>query len=55
MPIVISRSGTVLQAPTYTQEQKDKAWEILTQGWAKSHPDILRQLSQPPPAKASGE
>lgn len=46
MPIVISRKGEILQAPVLSQEQKDKAWETLTVGWAKSHPDVLKQLKE---------
>jgi len=46
MPIVISRKGEILQAPALSQDQKDKAWEALTRGWAKTHPDVLKQLKE---------
>lgn len=44
MPIVIARSGEILQAPVLTQEQKDRAWEAIIDGWGEAHPDQLREL-----------
>ena len=43
MPIVMSRSGTVLSAPEVTQEQSNKMWEALIRKWAKKHPEALKQ------------
>jgi len=43
MPIVISRSGTVLSAPEISQEQSNKMWETLVRNWAKKHPEALKQ------------
>lgn len=51
MPIVMTRTGEILQAPVLTQEQKDKAWEVLTRCWAQAHPEVFRQLQ----AKYAGQ
>lgn len=38
MPIVISReTGAVKEAPTYTQEQLDNAWEQVARAWAAAN------------------
>lgn len=47
MAIVISRkSGEILQAPEYTQEQKDMCWERITQVWAQRNQDVLKNLKE---------
>lgn len=46
MPIVMSRKGEILQVPVLSKEQKDRAWEVLTNGWAKANQDVLRQLKE---------
>ena len=36
MPIIVSRkTGEIVSAPEYTQEQKNKAWEIIISRNAK--------------------
>lgn len=46
MPIVLSRSGEVLEAPVLTQEQKNMAWEKLTIDWARAHPEVFKQMKE---------
>lgn len=50
MPIIMSRGGAVLSAPTIPQEQSDKAWESLVRAWAKKHPEALKQAQAGPAA-----
>lgn len=46
MPIVISRQTGAIQAPEYTQEQIDRAWEHVTKVWAEANKAQLQALAQ---------
>lgn len=51
MPIVVSRkTGQIISAPEYTQEQKDRCWEHIIRVWAQLHPDMLLQLTEQQPS-----
>ena len=55
MPIVISReTGAVKEAPTYTQEQLDNAWEQVARAWAAAK-DALRRLVDEYASEPRGE
>lgn len=34
MPIIVDRKTGAIQAPQYTQEQKDRAWEAIVRAQA---------------------
>jgi len=45
MPIVVDRrTGKIISAPEYTQEQKDAAWEMIVRNWIQRHADEFREL-----------
>ena len=56
MPIMISReTGAVKEAPTYTQEQLDNAWEQVARAWAAANKDALRRLVDEYASEPCGE
>ena len=56
MPIVISReTGAVKDAPTYTQEQIDLAWENVIRAWAAANKVRLRELVEEYASEPRGE
>lgn len=47
MPIKVDRrTGKIISAPEFTQEQKDKLWGVIVQAWIKKHPEEFRELVQ---------
>ena len=44
MPIKISRqTGEIISATEYTQDQKDKVWEIVVREWVEQNPELPKQ------------
>ena len=51
MPIIISRkTGQIISMPDYTQEQKDKAWEII---FEKNAEKIVEKILMEPEKSAA--
>lgn len=46
MPIVINRSTGDVKSPKLTQEQSQKAWEIIVREYVKKHPEILKEVKK---------
>ena len=44
MPIVVSRSTGDIKSPKLTQEQSQKAWEIIVRECVKKHPEIVKEV-----------
>ena len=48
MPIVVDRkTGRLISAPEYSQEQIDRALAVVAKAWAQSHPELYRPAAIP--------
>lgn len=46
MPIIADRkTGEIISAPKLTQEQRQRAWEIIVRAYVEKHPE-LQQLGK---------
>lgn len=56
MPIVISReTGEIVNKPTYSQEQIDRAWECVVGAWAEANRPLLQALAEEAASGPRGE
>ena len=45
MPIVCDRkTGEIISKPEYTQEERNKLWELVVRKWIELHPDKFAEL-----------